>query len=135
MASMESNGHDGHRRRLFSRAAVTEKIRRRTSARVSRAAAGGPEALRRRLARLSWEPSLHRACGTTLAAAAILGVGMSGRGRQRWLLLTGAAAALWAHEAATGASPFCHVLRRFGFRTGREILQERETLLAGLGVD
>ncbi|MBI5201938.1 MAG: hypothetical protein HY925_10160 [Elusimicrobia bacterium] len=127
---MDHNGPG--RRGRFS--GIRERIRRRTSVRVARAAAGGPEALRRRLARLSWEPDIHRACGTSLAAAALLGAGLAGR-RKSWLLLTGAAAGLWAHQVATGTGPACRLLRRLGFRTTREILQERETLLAGLGAD
>ncbi|MBI4347428.1 MAG: hypothetical protein HY553_11265 [Elusimicrobia bacterium] len=131
---MRRNGHDGLEGRFFRRPSTTERIRRRTSARVARAAAAGPAALRRRLHRLDWEPDLGRGSHVLLASAALLGLGLSGRSRA-WLLLAGAATGLLGHEAATGAGPFRWLLRNLGLRTEAEIDQERETLLAGLGAD
>ena len=88
------------------------------------------EQIDRRLHELDEEWDLDRALELNAAAFATGSVALGLFGKKRWLLLAGLATAFLAQQALQGWCPPVELLRRLGFRTAREIDQERYALKA-----
>lgn len=111
---------------------ATERIRQKTARSVAQTSAHGPGAVRERLEALDSEWSVERTSQLLWALTALAGLTLGGVNRQRWLAVSGASAGFLIQAAIFGWSPAHPILRRLGFRTPREIDQERETLLSAL---
>jgi hypothetical protein len=111
---------------------VNQRIRRRTVENIARVRAGGPEAIGRRLDALDHEWDIERAIEANAATIAIAGLALGALVDRRFLLLPAAVCVFLLQHALQGWCPPVPVLRRLGFRTEREILEERLALKAGL---
>jgi hypothetical protein len=110
--------------------AVNERIRRRTEADV-RYFAAHPDQIGGRLRELDREWDVERALETGSAALSLAGLVLGGVGRRRrWLLLSLAVQGFFMQHALQGWCPPLPVFRRLGFRTRREIDEERYALKA-----
>jgi hypothetical protein len=110
--------------------AVNERIRRRTEADVAYFAAR-PDQIGRRLGELDREWDVERMLETGSSVLTLSGLVFGGIGRRRrWLLLSLAVQGFFLQHALQGWCPPLPVLRRMGFRTRREIDQERYALKA-----
>jgi hypothetical protein len=109
---------------------VNAEIRRKTEANVACAAAGGHEAIDRRLAELDAEWDIERTLEANAATVVLSGMLLGLAVDRRWLALPAVAAGFLLQHAIQGWCPPVPVLRRLGFRTEREIDEERYTLKA-----
>jgi hypothetical protein len=108
---------------------VDERIRRRTEHNVARYAAGGPDAIDRRLRELDREWDDERAWECTAAAATLIGTVMAaGRRGKWWSLLPIVAGGVLLRHAITGWHPKLPLFRAVGFRPPAEIDRERYAL-------
>jgi hypothetical protein len=108
---------------------VNERIAENTRASVAKAAVS-PAAIERRLLELEREWDIERALQTNFAAITIASVALGTMAAAPWFLLTGIAAGFMGEHALKGWCPPVPILRRLGFRTMREINQERYALKA-----
>jgi len=111
---------------------VNERIRRRTLGNIERACAAGPAVIRARLAALDHEWDIERAIEANAATVALIGTALGAFGNRRFLLLPAAVCLFLAQHAIQGWCPPVPILRRLGFRTEREIFEERLALEAAL---
>jgi hypothetical protein len=107
---------------------VNRRIRRQTLANLARYRNAGPEAIRRRLDELDHEWDIERAIEANAAGVALAGLALGVLVDRRFLLLPAAVAAFLLQHALQGWCPPVPVLRRLGFRTAREIFEERLAL-------
>ncbi|HSU54736.1 MAG TPA: hypothetical protein VLT36_11810 [Candidatus Dormibacteraeota bacterium] len=112
-----------------TRREVNQKISRRTQATVASAAVS-LDHIERRLAELDREWDIERALQTNFGIINVASIILGGLVARPWFLLTGVAAGFMAKHALEGWCPPVPVLRRLGFRTAREIAQERYALKA-----
>jgi hypothetical protein len=111
---------------------VNERIRERTRARVNSLADAPDDALRERLYDLDTEWDVARAVEAH-AGLAVIGTLLLGKlVDKRFYALTGAVGALLVNFSLSRWWPPISVFRRLGFRTPREIDQERCALEAAL---
>jgi hypothetical protein len=110
---------------------VNGRIDRRTLENVARFAALGPDAVEARLDDLDREWDIERILQANAAGLSLVGllVGAATR-KRRWFLLPSAVAGFLLMHAIEGWCPPVPVLRRLGFRTQREIDDERTALKA-----
>jgi hypothetical protein len=92
--------------------------------------AENPAAIPARLAELDREWDIERMLEANAATLAFTGVMLGAFVDRRWLALPAAVTAFLFQHAVQGWCPPLPVLRRLGFRTVREIEQEREALLS-----
>lgn len=111
-------------------ASVNARIDRRTLANVARYAALGPDAVDARLEELDREWDIERALEANAAGVALLGLALGATRSRKWFLLPGAVAGFLLMHAIEGWCPPLPLLRRLGFRTQREIDDERTALKA-----
>lgn len=104
------------------------RINRRTAESV-RHYAENPQEISRRLEELDREWDIERALETTAASLAFTGSVMAMR-RKSWLLLPAIVTGFLFQHAVQGWCPPLPILRRLGFRTRREIDEERFALKA-----
>jgi len=108
---------------------INERIRAKTKASLQRAA-GSPGKIERRLQELDKEWEVERLLqanfGTITLASLALGFFVA----RPWIFLTGMAAAFMGEHAIKGWCPPVPIVRRLGFRSAREINQERYALKA-----
>jgi len=109
---------------------VNARIRRQTLANVARYRNAGPEAIVRRLGELDREWDIERAIEANAASIALVGVALGALVNAWFLLLPAAVCVLLLQHALQGWCPPVPVLRRLGFRTAREIFEERLALKA-----
>jgi hypothetical protein len=109
---------------------VNKRIRRQTLANVARYRNAGPEAIVRRLDELDREWDIERAIEANAASIALVGVALGALVNAWFLLLPAAVCAFLLQHALQGWCPPVPVLRRLGFRTAREIFEERLALKA-----
>lgn len=109
---------------------VNQHIRRQTLANVGRYRNAGPEAIVRRLEELDREWDIERAIEANAASIALVGVALGALVDAWFLLLPAAVCAFLLQHALQGWCPPVPVLRRLGFRTAREIFEERLALKA-----
>jgi hypothetical protein len=110
-------------------ACVNGQIDRRTLGNVARYAALGSDAVDARLDHLDREWDMERILQANAAGISIVGVG-SGDAHRKWFLLPSAVAGFLLMHAIDGWCPPVPALRRLGFRTQREIDDERTALKA-----
>jgi hypothetical protein len=111
--------------------AINVRIDRRTLENVASYSALGPDAIDARLDELDREWDIERILEANAASVSIAGLAMGAVTRnRRWLLLPTAVAAFLFLHAVEGWCPPIPILRRLGFRTQREIDEERTALKA-----
>jgi hypothetical protein len=109
-------------------AAVNQRIRKETEARVEDLGAQGTMAIRERLQALDREWDIER-CLETGAASLVLTGSVLGLTRNRlWLLLPFGVGAFLLQHALQGWCPPLPLLRQLGIRTAEEINEERTAL-------
>lgn len=109
---------------------VNEEIRRTTEANVARVAAGGPEAIARRLAELDREWDTERTLEANAATAVLVGVTLGATVDKRFFFFPAVVAGFLLKHAVQGWCPPLPVFRRMGVRTQSEIDAERNALKA-----
>ena len=118
-----------HRVEKNTSARVNRRIECESLGNVARYAAQGPDAIARRLARLDREWDIERILEANAAGVSLFGIFLATRHRG-WLALPMTVAAFLLLHAIQGWCPPVPILRRLGFRTAREIDQERTALKA-----
>lgn len=108
---------------------VNRSIDETMRARVRHIASQGPQAIGRRLRELDLEWDIERCLETMAPTITLTGLVLSTRSR-RWLALPLLVQAFFLQHALQGWCPPIPVLRRLGFRTEREIAEERHALKA-----
>jgi hypothetical protein len=108
---------------------INERIRQKTEASL-RQAAGSPAQIERRLQELDKEWEVERLLQTYFGVITLASLALGFFAARPWVLLTGVAAAFMGEHAVRGWCPPVPVIRRIGFRTTREINQERYALKA-----
>ena len=108
---------------------INAQIRGETEMKVARAASN-QEALERRLRDLDEEWDIERVLQTNFGLVGLVSVTLGALVSRRWFLLAGIAAVFMGQHAIQGWCPPVPVFRRAGFRTAREINQERFALKA-----
>jgi len=109
---------------------VNERIQEAIRRSVAHYARCDREGIDRRLAELDQEWDIERALEFNAATLATSSIALGLSGRKRWFLLAGTVTAFLAQHALQGWCPPLPILRRLGFRTAREIDQERYALKA-----
>jgi hypothetical protein len=109
---------------------INERIRRQTAENVSRYRNAPPAEIERRLAELSREWDIERAIEANAASLGLVGIVLGAFLDIWFLLLPAAVGTFLLQHALQGWCPPVPVLRRLGFRTSREIFEERLALLA-----
>lgn len=109
---------------------VNEQIRRQTDANVTRARAGGPEAIARRLAELDREWDIERTLEANAATASLVGLTLGATVDRKFFLFPAVVAGFLLQHALQGWCPPVPIFRRLGFRTQSEIDEERFALKA-----
>ena len=111
---------------------VNRQIRRQTLANLLRYQHAGPEAITRRLDELDHEWDIERAIEANAAGIALAGLALGAFADRRFLVLPAAVGLFLLQHALQGWCPPVPVLRRLGFRTAREIFEERLALKSAL---
>ena len=111
---------------------VNERIRQQTVANIASARAKGPQAIQQRLTTLDHEWDIERAIEANAATVALIGVLLGAFVNVWFLLLPAAVCTFLLQHAVQGWCPPVPILRRLGFRTQREIFEERLALKAAL---
>lgn len=109
---------------------INRQIKQQTADRVASFAEAGPQAVRQRLRELDREWDIERALEANASSLILMGVGLGTFVDRRFLALPAAVAAFLLQHALQGWCPPLPVLRRAGFRTQREIEEERHALQA-----
>jgi len=89
-----------------------------------------PEIITRRLAELDREWDIERMLQTNFAVLSLVGVTLTASVHKRWAWLALGVPAFMVQHALQGWCPPLPVLRRLGFRTAKEINDERFALKA-----
>jgi hypothetical protein len=108
---------------------VNERIRRETNDRVRRLAAQ-PGVTGHRLKELDEEWDIERVLEANAASFAFTGTVLAATVHKRWLMLPALVTAFLFQHAVQGWCPPVPILRRLGYRTAREIDEERVALKA-----
>ena len=111
-------------------ATVNEQIRRKMQDNIDRCAAGGREAIDRRLGELDVEWDIERVLETLAPSVTLTGLCLGLTLNRKWLLLPVLVNAFLVQHAIQGWCPPLPLLRRLGVRTAEEIDQERYSLKA-----
>ncbi len=109
---------------------VNEQIRRQTEEGVRRAAAGGPQAIERRLAELDREWDIERTLEANASTLVAAGAALALMGDKRFALIPLVVGGFLLQHALQGWCPPLPVLRSFGVRTQSEIDEEKYALKA-----
>jgi hypothetical protein len=109
---------------------VNDEIRRRTEENVACIAAKGPTAIEQRLAELDREWDIERTLEANAATASLVGLTLGATVDRKWFVLPFVVAGFLLQHAVQGWCPPVPVFRRLGFRTEREIDEERYALKA-----
>jgi hypothetical protein len=109
---------------------VNERIRRETERNITRYRNASPQEVQRRLDELAHEWDIERAIEANAAVLALVGILLGAFANVWFLLLSAAVGVFLLQHSLQGWCPPVPILRRFGFRTAREIFEERLALLA-----
>jgi hypothetical protein len=109
---------------------VNEQIRSQAEEEVRRVAAGGPEAIERRLEELEKEWDIERTLEANAATLATVGAGLALLVDRRFALIPLVVGGFLLQHALQGWCPPLPVFRRMGVRTQAEIDAERYALKA-----
>jgi hypothetical protein len=104
------------------------KIDDKTRESIRQCAAGGPQAIRKRMAELDEEWDIERTLELNAALIALSGVVLGATVDKRWLILPAVVTAFLAQHAIQGWCPPLPLFRQLGVRTQKEIAAEREAL-------
>jgi hypothetical protein len=110
-----------------------KRIHQKTVARLQAALEGGKPTIDERLSELDREWDVERALDATAASVCLAGVGLAVAVDRRCLILPGIMAAFLLERALQGWCPSLPLLRALGFRTRREIENERNALKGARG--
>ena len=108
---------------------VNQRIARETNRRVHFFAAN-PIGIERRLRELDEEWDIERVLEANAASVALAGTVLAATLHKRWLMLPVLVGSFLLQHATQGWCPPVTLLRRFGYRTSREIETERIALKA-----
>jgi hypothetical protein len=108
---------------------INRRIRKETEERV-RYFANNPVNIDKRLRQLDEEWDVERVLETNASALAFTGVALAATRDHRWLALPALVTAFLFQHAVQGWCPPIPILRRLGYRTPREIEEERYALKA-----
>jgi hypothetical protein len=106
---------------------INQRIKRDTEVNLARAAVD-KTAIERRLRELDQEWDIEHVLQTNFSVINLLSATLGALVARPWFLLTGIAATFMSQHAWQGWCPPIPILRRIGFRTAREIAQERYAL-------
>jgi hypothetical protein len=109
---------------------INQRIRERTRQMVARAAAGGPEKIKQRLAALDNEWDIERVLEANAASVVLIGSALGFGVDRRFFALPAFVAGFLLQHALQGWCPPLPLFRRLGVRTAGEIEDERRALLA-----
>lgn len=109
---------------------VNQRIRRQTEANLNRYRSAAPAEVERRLDELSREWDIERAIEANAATLAIIGILLGAFANVWFLAIPAVVGVFLLQHALQGWCPPVPILRRLGFRTSREIFEERLALLA-----
>jgi hypothetical protein len=110
---------------------INQRIQNETEARISAFKQEDKEALiTQRLNALDREWDIERTLQTNFAVFSLLGLALGTGVNRKWLVLATAVPAFMVQHAIQGWCPPLTVLRRLGFRTSKEINEERFALKA-----
>lgn len=107
---------------------INRQIRRFTEENI-RYYAARPYEIPRRLRELEAEWDVERILAVNMSTIALTGLALS-RKREEWLILPAAVLLFFMQHALQGWCPPIPLLRRLGFRTSKEIYQEKYALKA-----
>lgn len=113
--------------------ALNRRVHQRTVETLRQALDGGPRAIEQRLTELDEEWDIERALQVGASSLVLTGIGLSLTVNRRWLGLSGVVAGFLLQHAVQGWCPPLPVFRALGFRTAREIEQERNALKGARG--
>ncbi|KYG69629.1 hypothetical protein AZI87_01565 [Bdellovibrio bacteriovorus] len=117
---------------LNTKPAINEKIRQATIDRLN-FTGFDVDAIEQRLAELEREWDIERVIEANASSIVLAGLTLGATVNKRWFLLPAVVAGFLLQHAVQGWCPPVPVLRRLGFRTQREIDNERCILLARRG--
>jgi hypothetical protein len=109
---------------------INADIRRQIEDNVRCTAAGGAEAITRRLAELDREWDIERTLEANAATASLIGLTLGATVDRKWFFFPAVVAGFLLQHAVQGWCPPVPVFRRLGFRTQTEIAYERYALKA-----
>ena len=109
---------------------INEQIRRQTRASIDRYRTASPEEISCRLEELEQEWDVERVLEANAASATLVGVGLGLTVDRRWLLFPAVIGGFLLQHALQGWCPPLPIFRRLGYRTQREIDEERYALKA-----
>ncbi len=109
---------------------VNEQIRRETEAQLARAAGADIQKIDQRLRQLDEEWDVERTLQTNYGVVTLLGMALGVVVARPWFLFSALASGFMLQHALQGWCPPVSVFRRLGYRTAREIDQERFALKA-----
>lgn len=107
---------------------INAKIRREMEERVARYRHAAPGEIDRRLQELDQEWDVERMLETNASAIAFTGCALAATTDRRWVFLPLVVTGFLFQHAIQGWCPPLPVIRRLGFRTMREIDDERQAL-------
>ena len=109
---------------------VNRRIEQATRRRLAFYEQADRTAINRRLAALDEEWDIERVLEANAASAGLVGVLLGTTVDRRWFYLPGIVGGFLLQHAIQGWCPPLPIFRRLGFRTQREIHEERAALLA-----
>lgn len=112
---------------------INERIEARARRRIARYSTASAEELSQRLEELDREWDIERMLETNASALMLAGLALATLKDRRWLALPAFVSAFLLQHAVQGWCPPVPALRRLGFRTAREIEDERKALLDLIG--
>jgi hypothetical protein len=120
-------------RTLAAEAKRDERIRKDTEYRMNLAVRGGRAGIEARLRELDQEWDCDQALAAGFAGASLFGVGLAASWHKGFLVFPAIAAAVVLQRMLTGTCAPLEYARSLGFRTRREIEEERTALKAARG--
>jgi hypothetical protein len=104
------------------------RIRRNAEERIVRITKDGPKTLERRFEELDREWDVERVLTTLFSGVILAGLALGASKSRRWYALPAVAAGFLLQHSLQGWCPPLTPLRQLGFRTPREIENERHAL-------
>lgn len=108
-----------------TRQELNEAIRHTTEDNIAKYKCGDPAAIQRRLDELDREWDIERVLEMNAASLSLLGLVFAITRGRHWMLLPAAVGIFLVQHAIQGWCPPARLLRELGFRTRKEIDQER----------
>ncbi|AKD02070.1 DUF2892 domain-containing protein [Pontibacter korlensis] len=110
--------------------AVNQETDRQTLDNLDRYGYDGPEAIEYRLKELDKEWDMERVMAVKASVLSLTGLALGAKKDKRWFVLPGLVASFLLQHGLQGWCPPLPILRRLGFRTRKEIEEERYALKA-----